>query len=204
MWRTRSTQTTMRRPVPGLRVAAGWRGLAGWVPVRTQVTFDCGDPHAQAVFWSQVYGTVVEDHSVLVDQLVADGRMPVDDRVLVDGRSAFRDVAACRDPTGVEPRLFFQRVPEAKIAKNRVHLDVHVGADQKPERGRTTGRAWCATGRNAQRPRAADLCPARPGRQRVLPALGRLSADESRPGGRRPRSGSHRRGRIDRPRTHAT
>jgi hypothetical protein len=57
--------------------------------------------------------------------------MPVDDRVLVDGRSAFRDVAACRDPTGVEPRLFFQRVPEAKIAKNRVHLDVHVGADQK-------------------------------------------------------------------------
>ena len=131
MWRTRSTQTTMRRPVPGLRVAAGWRGLAGWVPVRTQVTFDCGDPHAQAVFWSQVYGTVVEDHSVLVDQLVADGRMPVDDRVVVDGRSAFRDVAACRDPTGVEPRLFFQRVPEGKIAKNRMHLDVHVDADQK-------------------------------------------------------------------------
>jgi hypothetical protein len=29
------------------------------------------------------------------------------------------------------PRLFFQRVPEGKIAKNRVHLDIHVDADQK-------------------------------------------------------------------------
>ena len=73
----------------------------------------------------------VEDHSALVDRLVADGRMPADARILVDGRSAFRDVAACSDPTGVEPRLFFQRVPEDKVAKNRVHLDIHVDADQK-------------------------------------------------------------------------
>ncbi|MUM35294.1 VOC family protein, partial [Mycolicibacterium sp. CBMA 361] len=34
---------------------------------------------------------------------------------------------ACVDPTGVGPRLFFQRVPEDKIVKNRVHLDVRVG-----------------------------------------------------------------------------
>jgi hypothetical protein len=33
------------------------------VPVRTQVTFDCADPHAQAVFWAEVFGTLVEDHS---------------------------------------------------------------------------------------------------------------------------------------------
>lgn len=72
--------------------------------MRTQVTFDCADPHAQAAFWAQVFGSAVEDHSVLVDQLVADGRMPADDRIVVNGRSAFRDVAACRDPAGVEPR----------------------------------------------------------------------------------------------------
>ena len=47
------------------------------------------------------------------------------------GRSAFRDVAACSDPTGVEPRLFFQRVPEGKTSKNRVHLDVHAAEDRK-------------------------------------------------------------------------
>jgi len=31
------------------------------------------------------------------------------------------------DPTGVGPRLYFQRVPEGKVVKNRVHLDVRVG-----------------------------------------------------------------------------
>jgi hypothetical protein len=31
------------------------------------------------------------------------------------------------DPAGAGPRLFFQRVPEHKTAKNRVHLDVNVG-----------------------------------------------------------------------------
>jgi hypothetical protein len=101
------------------------------VRVRTQVSFDCADPHAQAAFWAQVLGTTVEDHSDFVDRLVADGRMPAEDRIVVDGRSAFRDVATCADPSGTEPRMFFQRVPEGKTAKNRVHLDVHVDEDRK-------------------------------------------------------------------------
>jgi hypothetical protein len=99
--------------------------------MRTQVTFDCADPHAQAAFWAQVFGTAVEDHSALVNQLVADGRMSAEDRIEIGGRSGFREVAACSDPTGVEPRLFFQRVPEEKVAKNRVHLDVHIDPDRK-------------------------------------------------------------------------
>ncbi len=32
--------------------------------------------------------------------------------------------SAVEDPDGVGPRLFFQQVPEDKVAKNRVHLDV--------------------------------------------------------------------------------
>jgi len=95
------------------------------------VTFDCADPHAQAAFWAAVLGSAVEDHSELVDRLLAGGRMPAADRIVVNGRSAFRDVAACSDPAGAEPRLFFQRVPEGKVAKNRVHLDVHVDDDRK-------------------------------------------------------------------------
>ena len=51
--------------------------------------------------------------------------------ITVAGQSAFRDVAACFDPAGVEPRLFFQRVPEGKTSKNRVHLDVRVEEDRK-------------------------------------------------------------------------
>ena len=30
------------------------------------------------------------------------------------------------DPAGEGPRLYFQRVPEGKAAKNRVHLDIRV------------------------------------------------------------------------------
>lgn len=35
--------------------------------------------------------------------------------------------SAAQDPTGAGPRLFFQRVPEGKVVKNRLHLDVRVG-----------------------------------------------------------------------------
>ena len=39
------------------------------------------------------------------------------------------------DPAGEGPRLYFQRVPEAKTAKNRVHLDVRVaGREVRGER----------------------------------------------------------------------
>ena len=95
------------------------------------MTFDAADPHLQAAFWAEVMGHEVEDHSILVDKLVDDAVMPASERVTVTGRSAFRDVAACSDPTGREPRLYFQRVPEGKTAKNRVHLDVHVEPDLK-------------------------------------------------------------------------
>ncbi|GAA2532187.1 hypothetical protein GCM10010201_34570 [Pilimelia columellifera subsp. columellifera] len=68
---------------------------------------------------------------------------------------------ACVDPSGVGPRLFFQRVSEGKVDKNRVHLDVRVGAGLEDEERlaaleaecsrllplgatRVTGRAWPA------------------------------------------------------------
>ncbi|MEU6558859.1 VOC family protein [Nocardia nova] len=35
--------------------------------------------------------------------------------------------SGCVDPSGTGPRLYFQRVPEDKVVKNRVHLDVRVG-----------------------------------------------------------------------------
>ena len=42
-------------------------------------------------------------------------------------------MAACENPRGVERRFFFQKVPEGKLAKNRVHLDIHVDPDRKAE-----------------------------------------------------------------------
>jgi len=37
-----------------------------------------------------------------------------------------------RGPDGRGPRIFFQQVPEAKAAKNRLHLPVQVGAGSDP------------------------------------------------------------------------
>jgi predicted enzyme related to lactoylglutathione lyase len=38
--------------------------------------------------------------------------------------------AILRDPDGVEPRLFLQKVPEAKVGKNRAHIDIEVADEQ--------------------------------------------------------------------------
>ncbi|MFC4616254.1 VOC family protein [Cellulomonas algicola] len=86
---------------------------------QVQVTFDCAEPERVARFWCEVLGYVVppppagfESWDAFVESLPPERR-----------DSAFAVV----DPTGVGPRLFFQKVPEGKVVKNRVHLDVRVG-----------------------------------------------------------------------------
>lgn len=96
---------------------------------KVQVVFDAADPHAAARFWAQALRYEQEDHSDVVGQLLDSGLLRESDVVEVDGRRAFRDVATCLDPDGSGPRLFFQRVPEPKTVKNRVHLDLQVGAE---------------------------------------------------------------------------
>jgi hypothetical protein len=89
--------------------------------VAFQVTFDAANPLRLGRFWAQVLG--------YVDQPPPDGFDTWDaflDSIGVPADQ--RDIrAALVDPAGVGPRLFFQKVPEPKTAKNRVHLDVNVG-----------------------------------------------------------------------------
>jgi len=84
-----------------------------------QVTFDCAQPERVARFWCDVLGYVVPPPPEgFADWAEFEQSLPPEHH-----GSAF----ACVDPTGVGPRLFFQRVPEGKVVKNRVHLDVRVG-----------------------------------------------------------------------------
>lgn len=84
-----------------------------------QVAFDCAEPERVARFWCQVLGYVVPPPPQgFASWEDVDLALPADRR-----GSAF----ACVDPSGVGPRLFFQRVPEGKVVKNRLHLDVRVG-----------------------------------------------------------------------------
>ena len=51
---------------------------------------------------------------------------------------------ACIDPSGAGPRLFFQRVPEGKVVKNRLHLDVRAGTGLVGEERLAVLEAECA------------------------------------------------------------
>ena len=101
-----------------------------------QVTLDCVEPERVARFWCEVLGYVVPpppEGFATWEEF---------DRSLPDGQrgSAF----ACIDPSGAGPRLFFQRVPEAKVVKNRLHLDVRVGTGLVADERLATLEAECA------------------------------------------------------------
>ncbi|GAA4891284.1 VOC family protein [Tessaracoccus lubricantis] len=86
-------------------------------PLDFQVTFDCADPEGLGEFWCAVLGYEREkppDFDTWEEQLVA-WRVPEE---LWNSRNAIVD------PEGRRPRIFFQQVPEGKVAKNRLHLDV--------------------------------------------------------------------------------
>ncbi len=91
-----------------------------------QVVVDCADPHALVRFWADAFGFEVEDHHDRVIGLLEAGLVQPSDTVDIDGRKAFAEAAACRDPSGRLPRVLFQRVPEPKTVKDRIHLDMHV------------------------------------------------------------------------------
>ncbi|HEX2130865.1 MAG TPA: VOC family protein [Actinophytocola sp.] len=83
-----------------------------------QFTFDCADPAALAAFWAEALGYQVQAPPPGFeswDQALEAMGIPPERR---------NDASAAVDPDGTGPRLFFQRVPEGKQAKNRVHLDV--------------------------------------------------------------------------------
>lgn len=104
--------------------------MSGGPSLTVQVAIDCADPHALAQFWAGVFGFEVEDHHAMVEQLLGSGQLPESEAVEIDGRKAFASAAACTHPTEPLPRLLFQRVPEPKTVKDRIHLDLHVPADQ--------------------------------------------------------------------------
>ncbi|MEW2134289.1 VOC family protein [Streptomyces sp. NPDC005435] len=101
-----------------------------------QVTFDCAEPQRVARFWCEVLGYVAPPPPAGFATWDAyDRSQPPEER-----SSWF----ACSDPSGVGPRLYFQRVPEGKVVKNRVHLCVRVGTGLVGEERLAALEAECA------------------------------------------------------------
>lgn len=76
------------------------------------ITMDCADPARLVEFWAAALGFRAED--------------------------AGDAWGALTDPTGRRPRMFFQRVPEAKAGKNRLHVDLFADAGMEAEVERLT------------------------------------------------------------------
>ena len=121
-----------------------------------KIVIDCADPHAQAAFWAAALGYVVEDNRVLIERLLSAGAIPQDMVVTMDDRPAFRALQAVRHPDdpvqegagiGLGRRLLFQQVPDAKLGKNRVHLDLVVDdLDQSTAEIEKLGGRWLEPG----------------------------------------------------------
>jgi catechol 2,3-dioxygenase-like lactoylglutathione lyase family enzyme len=102
------------------------------VPI--QVTFDCADPDRLAHFWADLLGYELDSPPEGFDSWEAwltEHGVP---------ESEWNSASAVSDPDGRGPRIFFQRVPEQKQQKNRVHLDVNAGgARGRPDDERRAG-----------------------------------------------------------------
>jgi hypothetical protein len=118
-----------------------------------QVTFDCQDPHAVCRFWADALGYEVDRDEGLIEQLLAEGVATEDDVMTLDGELVWKEGAACTDVDGDRPRMYFQAVPEARTAKNRLHLDLRVPvAQREAEVARLVGLGGRTLGEGRQGP----------------------------------------------------
>jgi hypothetical protein len=99
-----------------------------------QVTIDSSAPHELADWWAEALGWQVEPQDeAFIRRMVETGAASEADTTRHRGALVWRVGAALNSPEPGRPRLLFQRVPEAKTAKNRMHLDVRVGPERREE-----------------------------------------------------------------------
>ncbi len=93
---------------------------------RVQVVMDCSDPDRLAHFWAEALGYQL--------QPPPEGYGSWDDflRAMNIPEEEWNNASAVVDPEGIGPRIFFQRVPEPKTVKNRLHLDLNQGTRETP------------------------------------------------------------------------
>ncbi|MBB3724619.1 VOC family protein [Nonomuraea dietziae] len=128
-----------------------------------QVTFDARDPRALSCFWRDVLGYVHPgppgvdlpggaDPLAAWDEFLARVGVPEEQR---------NSSSALEDPDGRGPRLFFQQVPEGKVAKNRVHLDVRAAPGLRGEERMAALEVECdrLVGLGARRVRRHEPAP---------------------------------------------
>jgi hypothetical protein len=90
------------------------------VSVRYQLVIDCADPDRLARFWAAALGYELAPPPAgfaTWDDYYRDLGVPEEELGLGEDRIS--------DPQGHGPAIWFQVVPETKVVKNRLHLDIH-------------------------------------------------------------------------------
>ena len=96
-----------------------------------QVVVDSTAPHELADWWAEALGWQVEPQDeAFIERMVAEGHASADDTMRYRGALVWRSGVAINSPEPDRPRVLFQAVPEPKSVKNRLHLDVRVGAER--------------------------------------------------------------------------
>ncbi len=97
-------------------------------PFGFQVTLDAANPHVLADWWAETLGWSVEpSDEAFIRRMIAEGFAQESETMTYRGTLVWAEGAAIKRADG--QRFLFQRVPEPKVGKNRMHLDVRVGAD---------------------------------------------------------------------------
>jgi glyoxalase superfamily protein len=125
-----------------------------------QVVVDSADPHVLADWWAETMGWVVErTDEQFIRRMIAESYATDDDTKIHNGTLVWKVGAAIRPPEEradlSSRRILFQIVPEPKEVKNRVHLDLRIGAENvEAELARLTGRGATFLHRGRQGPYA--------------------------------------------------
>lgn len=93
--------------------------------VRFQLVIDCADPDRMARFWAAALHYQLApppDGFSSWDDYYRDLGVPEEELGVGEDRII--------DPDGCGPQIWFQRVPDVKSVKNRLHLDLAAGGDR--------------------------------------------------------------------------
>ncbi|WP_328905666.1 VOC family protein [Streptomyces sp. NBC_00234] len=95
------------------------------MPTKWSLTVDCARPGELAKFWALALGYVEKPPPAGFadwNAWLAHHGIPEEE---------WDDGAYLSDPDGVGPGISFLKVPEAKVVKNRMHLDVQAGGGRE-------------------------------------------------------------------------
>src|SRR4051794_18936764 len=129
-----------------------------------QVVIDSSHPHVLADWWAEALGWQVEPQDeAFIRRMVETGAASEADTTQHRGALVWKVGAAITSPDPDRPRVLFQLVPEAKTVKNRLHLDVRVGAERREAEGARPPRPGAAGARRGGPGPVGGGPPAHPG-----------------------------------------